>query len=107
MVVRDKPGISLSIFLGFRNNACYDRWWKARKLWGQLIHELRSLARVANTLLAAEPATARRPAARQAARRRATALPLEWMSPAERRGDVHGVAGADGAAARSSLSLSA
>jgi len=60
MVVRDKPGISLSIFLGFRNNACYDRWWKARKLWGQLIHELRSLARVGNTLLAAEPETARR-----------------------------------------------
>ncbi len=53
-------GISLSIFLGFRNSACYDRWWEARKLWGQLIHELRSFARATNTLLAAEPETTRR-----------------------------------------------
>ncbi len=53
-------GISLSIFLGFRNNACYDRWWEARKLWGQLIHEMRSLARTTTVLLAAEPETVRR-----------------------------------------------
>ncbi|MFT3830626.1 MAG: bestrophin family protein [Opitutaceae bacterium] len=53
-------GLSLSIFLGFRNNACYDRWWEARRLWGQLIHELRSFARVTNTLFVAEPETARR-----------------------------------------------
>ena len=31
-------GIALSIFLSFRNNACYDRWWEARKHWGDLIH---------------------------------------------------------------------
>ena len=30
-------GIVLSLFLGFRNNASYDRWWEGRKLWGQLI----------------------------------------------------------------------
>jgi hypothetical protein len=36
-------GLSLSLFLGFRNNACYDRWWEARKLWGQLINDSRSL----------------------------------------------------------------
>jgi putative membrane protein len=23
-------GVALSLFLGFRNNACYDRWWEAR-----------------------------------------------------------------------------
>lgn len=28
-------GLSLSIFMGFRNTACYDRCWEARKLWGQ------------------------------------------------------------------------
>jgi ion channel-forming bestrophin family protein len=28
-------GITLSIYLVFRNNAAYDRWWEARKLWGQ------------------------------------------------------------------------
>ena len=38
-------GLAFSIFLGFRNNACYDRWWEARKQWGALIVELRSLAR--------------------------------------------------------------
>lgn len=26
-------GIALAVFLGFRNNASYDRWWEARKLW--------------------------------------------------------------------------
>jgi len=38
-------GIALSIFLGFRNNACYDRWWEARKEWGALIVAMRNLAR--------------------------------------------------------------
>lgn len=44
-------GIALSIFLGFRNNACYDRWWEARKQWGALLIELRSLSREAIALL--------------------------------------------------------
>lgn len=26
-------GIILSIFLSFRNTACYERWWEGRKLW--------------------------------------------------------------------------
>lgn len=38
-------GIALSIFLGFRNNACYDRWWEARRQWGEMIAVARSLAR--------------------------------------------------------------
>ncbi len=38
-------GIALSIFLGFRNNACYDRWWEARKVWGALIVAMRNFAR--------------------------------------------------------------
>jgi putative membrane protein len=24
-------GLALSIFLGFRNKACYERWWEGRK----------------------------------------------------------------------------
>jgi len=43
-------GIALSIFLGFRNNACYDRWWEARRQLGALIGEMRSLARILLTL---------------------------------------------------------
>lgn len=38
-------GIALSLFLGFRNNASYERWWEARKLWGQLVFDSRSLTR--------------------------------------------------------------
>ena len=45
-------GLVLSIFLSFRNNACYDRWWEGRKQWGQLIVETRSFARQVNALLA-------------------------------------------------------
>jgi putative membrane protein len=42
-------GIALSIFLGFRNNVCYDRWWEARRQLGALIGEARSLARLTLT----------------------------------------------------------
>lgn len=43
-------GLALSIFMSFRNNACYDRWWEARKLWGSLIIASRSFARRVSTL---------------------------------------------------------
>ncbi len=38
-------GVALSLFLGFRNNAAYERWWEARKLWGGLLADLRNFAR--------------------------------------------------------------
>ena len=38
-------GVVLSIFLGFKNTACYDRWWEARKLWGMLIANARHFDR--------------------------------------------------------------
>ena len=38
-------GIALSLFLGFRNNASYQRWWEARGIWGQLVYDSRSLTR--------------------------------------------------------------
>lgn len=38
-------GLSLSIFMSFRNNACYDRWWEGRKAWGRMIIEVRSFVR--------------------------------------------------------------
>jgi putative membrane protein len=38
-------GLSLSIFMSFRNNACYDRWYEARKAWGDLLVDVRSMAR--------------------------------------------------------------
>jgi len=38
-------GVALAIFLGFRNNASYDRYWEARKLWGKLLIDARNAAR--------------------------------------------------------------
>ena len=38
-------GVALSLFLGFRNNAAYDRWWEARKLWGSMVADVRNLGR--------------------------------------------------------------
>lgn len=53
-------GLALSIFLGFRNNACYERWWEGRKQWGQLVAETRSLVREFVTLLPEDPELRRR-----------------------------------------------
>lgn len=43
-------GVALAIFLGFRNNASYDRFWEGRKLWGALLNDTRSLAGQALTM---------------------------------------------------------
>ena len=36
-------GLVLGFLLSFRNNHAYDRWWEARKLWGQLVNDSRNL----------------------------------------------------------------
>ncbi|MEZ4240378.1 MAG: bestrophin family ion channel [Myxococcota bacterium] len=52
-------GLALSIFLGFRNSACYERWWEGRKLWGRLVNTSRSYARQVLTLVRSDdPAAA-------------------------------------------------
>ena len=43
-------GVTLAIFLGFYNNASYDRFWEGRKQWGALLNTTRSLARQGLTL---------------------------------------------------------
>jgi putative membrane protein len=44
-------GISFAIFLGFRINASYDRYWEARKQWGSVLVEARNLTRHALTFI--------------------------------------------------------
>lgn len=44
-------GLALGIFLGFRNNTSYDRFWEGRKLWGSLVNTTRSLTRQILTLV--------------------------------------------------------
>jgi len=51
-------GISFAIFLGFRINASYDRFWEARKQWGNVLIESRNLARMVQTFVA-QPRDAR------------------------------------------------
>ena len=36
--------IILGILLGFRNKESYERWWEARKLWGQLVNDSRNMS---------------------------------------------------------------
>jgi len=49
-------GLTLAIFLGFRNNASYERYWEGRKLWGELVIICRSLARQLQTFAAGSDA---------------------------------------------------
>ncbi|GAB5540387.1 MAG: bestrophin family ion channel [Sandaracinaceae bacterium] len=37
-------GAALGIFVSFRTNSAYDRWWEGRKLWGRMINESRHWA---------------------------------------------------------------
>lgn len=48
-------GFVLALFLGFRNNVSFDRFWEGRKLWGALLNDTRSLARQATTLVDGTP----------------------------------------------------
>jgi putative membrane protein len=44
-------GLPLAIFLGFRNNSAYDRYWEGRKLWGELVLRSRNFARQCQSLI--------------------------------------------------------
>tara|TARA_B000000565_G_C23730455_1_gene357025 strand:- start:404 stop:1135 length:732 start_codon:yes stop_codon:yes gene_type:complete len=43
-VVHSLLGFVLSLFLVFRTNTAYDRWWEGRKQWGALVNVSRTLA---------------------------------------------------------------
>jgi putative membrane protein len=36
-------GSAIGIYVSFRTNSAYDRWWEGRKLWGQLVNSCRHL----------------------------------------------------------------
>jgi len=48
-------GLALGIFLGFRNNTSYDRFWEGRRLWGALVNVSRTLTRDLLTVLPPTP----------------------------------------------------
>jgi ion channel-forming bestrophin family protein len=37
-------GIAVAFYLGFKNNSSYDRAWEARKIWGAIVNDSRSMA---------------------------------------------------------------
>jgi putative membrane protein len=39
-------GSALAIFIAFRNNTAYGRWWEARTLWGTIVNSSRVLGRL-------------------------------------------------------------
>ncbi|MCK6609570.1 MAG: hydrogenase [Bacteroidia bacterium] len=39
-------GSALAIFIAFRNNSAYSRWWEARTQWGGIVNSSRVLARL-------------------------------------------------------------
>lgn len=44
-------GSALAIFLGFRNNSAYDRWWEARKIWGGIVNTSRTWGMMITTFI--------------------------------------------------------
>ncbi|ACD60870.1 hypothetical protein PXO_02585 [Xanthomonas oryzae pv. oryzae PXO99A] len=46
-------GSALALFLGFRANSTYQRWWEGRVLWGQMINASRNLVRLSVSMLSA------------------------------------------------------
>jgi len=49
-------GFVLSLFLVFRTNTAYDRWWEGRKQWGSLVNVSRTLALRVREFTASESA---------------------------------------------------
>ncbi len=47
-------GIVLGLFLVFRTNTAYDRWWEGRRLWGALVNSTRNFALKLNAYLPEE-----------------------------------------------------
>ncbi len=45
MAIATVLGFSVALLLGFRTAASYDRWWEARKIWGAIVNDSRTLLR--------------------------------------------------------------
>lgn len=47
-------GSGVGIFLAFRINSGYDRWWEARKIWGELLISSRSFGMAVTTFITSQ-----------------------------------------------------
>lgn len=53
-------GAAIGIFVSFRTNSAYDRWWEGRKLWGRLINTSRHFGTQVMSYVPAGDGSARR-----------------------------------------------
>ena len=51
MAVPALLGTAISLILGFRISQSYDRWWEARKIWGAIVNDSRTLVRQVMTFV--------------------------------------------------------
>ncbi|HEY2040652.1 MAG TPA: bestrophin family ion channel [Edaphobacter sp.] len=51
-------GSAIGVILAFRNSTSYSRWWEARILWGSIVNNCRSWARLVTTTLRAKDSAA-------------------------------------------------
>ena len=54
MAMHQLLGTVLGLFLVFRTNTAYDRWWEGRRLWGSMVNNTRNLAFKIKTFLPTE-----------------------------------------------------
>ncbi|MEJ7646680.1 MAG: bestrophin family ion channel [Chryseolinea sp.] len=47
-------GVVLGLFLVFRTNTAYDRWWEGRRLWGGMVNSTRNFAMKIGAFVSAE-----------------------------------------------------
>lgn len=51
MQIHSLLGFVIGLFLVFRTNTAYDRWWEGRKQWGAMVNNTRNFAMKLNALL--------------------------------------------------------
>jgi ion channel-forming bestrophin family protein len=51
-------GIAVAFYLGFKNNASYDRTWEARKIWGGMVNSSRTFGVAVNAFIQGSDAPA-------------------------------------------------
>jgi len=53
--ITEVTSIAIGLIFAFRINSAYDRWWEGRKLWGQLVNDLRNLSIKFDSYFKSEP----------------------------------------------------
>jgi ion channel-forming bestrophin family protein len=81
-------GTSISLLLSFKLSQSYDRWWEARKIWGAIVNDSRTLVRQILSLPNRENHIARRMGLRQIAWCYALGQSLRGLDWKERSADI-------------------